>query len=229
MRRADRLFRIVQYLRGRRLTTAAQLAQWLQVSERTVYRDMRDLGLSGVPVEGEAGVGYQIGRGFDLPPIMFSFDEVEALVAGARMIQAWGGPALAESSRSAVAKIALALPEARRESVEDTRLFAPGFHVEAATGVALETARQAIVQKRKLRMVYEKPGGEAGERVVRPLGIYFWGAKWTLVAWCELRGDFRTFRIDRIGRAEALEEGFCEEPGRGLEDFLARINMPGGG
>src|SRR5271157_4077541 len=128
MRRADRLFQIVQYLRGRRLTTAAQLASRLSVSERTVYRDIRDLGLSGVPVEGEAGVGYRLSKGFDLPPIMFSFDEVEALVAGARMIQAWGGPALAASSRSAVAKIALALPPERRESVENTRLFAPQFH-----------------------------------------------------------------------------------------------------
>src|ERR1700683_1191198 len=100
MRRADRLFQIVQYLRGRRLTTAAQLARWLEISERTVYRDIRDLSLSGVPVEGEAGVGYRLSHGFDLPPIMFTLDEVEALVTGARMVEAWGGPALAVHARS---------------------------------------------------------------------------------------------------------------------------------
>src|SRR5580658_7583722 len=126
MRRADRLFQIVQYLRGRRLTTAAQLAGWLQVSERTVYRDIRDLSISGIPVEGEAGVGYRLRPGFDLPPIMFTLDEVEALVAGARVIETWGGPALGGHARSAISKIALALPAARREEIERTRLFAPG-------------------------------------------------------------------------------------------------------
>src|ERR1700722_16893337 len=108
VRRADRLFQIVQHLRGRRLTTAAQLAGWLQVSERTVYRDIRDLSLSGVPVEGEAGVGYRLSKGFDLPPIMFTLDEVEAMVAGARMIETWAGPVLGGHARSAIAKIALA-------------------------------------------------------------------------------------------------------------------------
>jgi predicted DNA-binding transcriptional regulator YafY len=129
MRRADRLFQIVQHLRGRRLTTAAQLAGWLEVSERTIYRDIRDLSISGVPVEGEAGVGYRLSPAFDLPPLMFTMDEVEALVAGARMVEAWGGPALGGHARSAVSKIALALPKSRREEIERTRLFAPVFHI----------------------------------------------------------------------------------------------------
>lgn len=226
MRRADRLFQIVQHLRSRRLTTASQLADWLEVSERTVYRDIRDLGLSGVPIEGEAGVGYRLSKGFDLPPIMFSFDEVEALVAGARMIQAWGGPALAASSRSAVAKIALALPPERRETVESTRLFAPQFHIEAQTGATLETARQAIVKRRKLRLIYAKTEEESQERLVHPFGLNFWGAKWTLVAWCELREDYRSFRIDRIVQAEITDDPFREEPGRNLEDFIARVSRP---
>src|SRR5438552_1244210 len=95
MRRADRLFAIVQYLRGRRLTTAAQLAQWLEVSERTIYRDVADLCALGVPIDGEAGVGYRIRAGFDLPPLMFTYDEIDALVIGARFVESWGGPALA--------------------------------------------------------------------------------------------------------------------------------------
>src|SRR5580693_4102637 len=154
MRRADRLFQIVHHLRARRLTTAAQLAGWLQVSERTVYRDIRDLVISGVPVEGEAGVGYRLRPGFDLPAIMFTMDEVEALVAGARMIETWGGPTLAGHARSAIAKIALALPAARREEIERTRLFAPGFLVPKDAVAGLETVRQAILQRRKLHIDY---------------------------------------------------------------------------
>jgi predicted DNA-binding transcriptional regulator YafY len=224
VRRADRLFQIVQYLRSRRLTTASQLAQWLEVSERTVYRDIRDLELSGVPVDGEAGVGYRLRKGFDLPPIMFTFDEVEALVAGVRMIEAWGGPALAASGRSAMAKIALALPPERRESVQSTRLFAPGFHVDSRVAAMLELTRQAVLQRRKMRLVYERLDGDKPvARLVRPFGLYFWGAKWTLTAWCELRNDYRTFRLDRIQTAETTEEEFREEPGRSLEEFLMRI------
>ena len=122
-----------------------------------------------------------------------------------------------------MSKIALALPPERRESVENTRLFAPQFHVDPNTGVLLEIARQAIVQRRKLRLSYEKPGEESSVRVVHPLGIYFWGAKWTLVAWCELRADYRTFRLDRIRGAEMTEETFREEQGRSLDEFIARM------
>ena len=224
MRRADRLFQIVQYLRGRRLTTAAQLAGWLSVSERTVYRDVRDLSLSGVPVEGEAGVGYRLSKGFDLPPIMFTMDEVQALVAGARMVEAWGGPALAVSSRSAIHKIAQALPASRRGDVEGTPLFAPGFHVRAGTGEQLEAVRQAILARRKIQLTYVDSREQASERVIRPLGLSFWGATWTIAAWCETRADFRNFRLDRIRRLQPLEETFEDQPGTRLEDFLAMVN-----
>src|SRR5437867_2624804 len=110
MRRADRLFQIVQFLRGRRLTTAAFLAGRLGVSLRTVYRDVRDLSLSGVPVEGEAGVGYRLRAGFDVPPLMFTLNEIEALAVGARMVEAWGGPVLADSARTAIEQIVAPLP-----------------------------------------------------------------------------------------------------------------------
>lgn len=220
MRRADRLFQIVQYLRGRRLTTAAQLAQWLQVSDRTVYRDIRDLSLSGVPVEGEAGVGYRLSKGFDIPPIMFNLDEVEAMVTGARMVEAWGGPALAAHARSALSKIALALPAARREEIARSRLFAPGFHIKPEAAASLETVRQAILQRRKLRAQYTDSGQRASQRTLRPLAVYFWGATWTLAAWCESRQDFRNFRLDRMGALEMLPEIFAETPGRSLEDFV---------
>ena len=143
---------------------------------------MRDLSLSGVPVEGEAGVGYRLSKGFDLPPIMFTFDEVEAMVTGARMVEAWGGPALAMHARSALAKIALALPPARREEIARSRLFAPGFHIRPEAAASLETARQAILQRRKLRVEYVDSTERASLRTIRPMAVYFWGTTWTLAA-----------------------------------------------
>jgi len=223
VRRADRLFQIVQYLRGRRLTTAAQLARWLEISERTVYRDIRDLSLSGVPVEGEAGVGYRLSHGFDLPPIMFSLDEVEALVTGARMVEAWAGAELASHARSAIAKIALALPKSRREEIERTRLFAPGFHVPKAVAAGLDTIRQGILRGRKLRFKYEDKEQQHSIRTVRPLAAAFWGGSWTVSAWCETRQDFRNFRLDRMREMALLEETFEEEPGKSLDDYLRRM------
>ena len=198
MRRADRLFQIVQHLRARRLTTAAQLAEWLEVTPRTIYRDVRDLLLSGVPIDGEAGVGYRLRPGYDLPPLMFTFDEVEALVAGARIVEAWGSPQLANAGRSALVKIANALPAGRRDEMEKTRLFAPGFRFDPAVGATLETIRQAIGHHRVLVLEYVDAKGANSNRSVRPLALYFWGSVWTLGAWCESRNDFRNFRLDRV-------------------------------
>jgi predicted DNA-binding transcriptional regulator YafY len=227
MRRADRLFQIVQHLRARRLTTAAQLAEWLSVSERTVYRDIRDLSLTGVPVEGEAGVGYRLSKDFEVPPIMFTLDEVEALATGARMVESWAGPVLAASARSALTKIALALPVPRRGDVEQTRLFAPRFHLDAGlkaqVGMQLETIRQAIQKKRKIDVQYKDAQERASRRLIWPMGLYFWGATWTLIGWCETRKDFRNFRVDRMSEIVTTDQAFREEAGRSLADFLAKI------
>ena len=226
MRRADRLFQIVQHLRGRRLTTAAQLAGWLEVSERTVYRDIRDLGISGVPVEGEAGVGYRLRPGFDLPAIMFTMDEVEALVAGARVMETWGGPALGRHARSAIAKIALALPAARREEIERTKLFAPGFLAPKDAAAGLETVRQAILQRHKLHIEYVDGANRASARTLVPLALNFWGTTWSVAAWCESREDFRVFRLDRIWSLQMGAEKFEEVAGRTLADFLESVSRP---
>src|SRR5262249_12144903 len=157
MRRADRLFQIVQHLRGRRLTTAAFLAGRLGVSLRTVYRDVRDLSLSGVPVEGGRGVGCRLPPGFDVPPLMFTLSEIEALAVGARMVEAWGGPVLAEGARSAIEKIVAALPADRRLAVEKTRLYAPSFHVDGQAMRQLEAVREAIGERRVLRLALRHP------------------------------------------------------------------------
>src|SRR5438309_460414 len=127
MRRADRLFQIVQHLRARRLTTAAQLAERLEVSERTIYRDVRDLSLSGIPIEGEAGVGYRVHPSFELTPLMFTTEEIEAVVAGLRMVGTFTGPELRRAADSALNKVALALPDERKKDIERPRLFAPAI------------------------------------------------------------------------------------------------------
>ncbi|MGH8807461.1 MAG: helix-turn-helix transcriptional regulator [Noviherbaspirillum sp.] len=219
MRRADRLFQIAQYLRGRRLTTAKQLADWLSVSERTIYRDIRDLSLSGVPVEGEAGVGYRIKAGYDLQPLMFSPDEIDALVIGMRMVQAWGGPQLAASGAAALAKITLALPKDKRAFVEATALFAPSFHIDPLHGERLEQIRQAISQRCKLQLDYTDAGGNASQRIIWPLALYFWGGTWSIAAWCEMRADFRNFRLDRV-RSLQTTDRYPDQDGRRLADFV---------
>lgn len=222
MRRADRLFQIAQYLRGRRLTTARQLADWLSVSERTIYRDVRDLSLSGVPVEGEAGVGYRIKAGFDLQPLMFSQNEIDALVIGMRMVQASGGPQLAASSVAALAKITLALPKEKRDFVEATPLFAPAFHIDPLHGQRLEHVRQAIGRRRRLQIDYIDAQEKATQRTIWPLALYFWGGTWLIAAWCELRADFRSFRLDRVSTLTDLDT-YPDQSGRRLPDFVRHV------
>ena len=148
MRRADRLFQLVQYLRGRRLTTAAQLAERLEVSIRTIYRDIRDLSLAGVPIEGEAGVGYRLRHDYELPPLSFDAIELEALALGARLAQSWAGPQLARAAELALAKIAQAMPTDKRIAMERSPLFAPRFG-EQGHDAMIDRLRAAIDAHRR--------------------------------------------------------------------------------
>ncbi len=230
MRRADRLFQIVQLIRGRRLTTAAFLAGRLEVSERTVYRDIADLQHQGVPIEGEAGLGYRLGSGFELPPLMFSQDEARALVAAARLAQSWVDPALGADIDAALGKILSVLPAAARAAAESLALYAPTIAMDEATRGHLGLLREALQTHRKLWLDYRDERGAPSERTVRPLGCFYWGKVWTLAAWCELREDFRTFRMDRIHDARMLDARFRDEAGRTLADLRRRIeaNCPEG-
>lgn len=220
MRRADRLFQIVQTIRGRRLTTAAFLADRLEVSQRSVYRDVAALQAQGVPIEGEAGVGYRMRRGFELPPMMFSSKEAQALVACVRIAQSRIDPALAANAEDALGKILGVLPAVERAAADALALHAPPVGPDAATRARIGTLREAIDARRKLRMDYLDQREMSSERVVRPLGCFFWGNVWTVATWCEMRGDFRNFRVDRIRALEVLDEGFRDEPGRTLRDLL---------
>ena len=226
MRRADRLFQLVQLIRGRRLSTAAFLARRLEVSERTVYRDVADLQHQGVPIEGEAGVGYRLGTGFELPPLMFTQDEAKSLVAAVRLAQAWLDPALAREAETALGKILSVLPAPVRAAAESLALYAPAASMSALTQQTqqtLQTAREAVHAKRKLQLDYRDLSGQLSQRVVRPLGCFFWGKVWTLAAWCESRQAFRSFRIDRIEQAVILEDRFRDEADKSLAQLLRQV------
>lgn len=223
MRRAERLFQLVQLIRGRRLTTAAFLAQRLEVSERTVYRDVADLQHQGVPIEGEAGVGYRLGAGFELPPLMFTQNEASALVAAARVAQSWVDPALARDIETGLGKILSVLPPAARVSAEALALYAPAMGLDDAIRAQLQPLREAVQARQKLRLSYRDASGDASDRTVRPLGCFYWGKVWTLSTWCELRNDFRGFRVDRMVTVATLDERFRDEPGKTLADMLRQL------
>jgi predicted DNA-binding transcriptional regulator YafY len=223
MRRADRLFQIAQHLRARRLTTAAQLAESLRVSERTIYRDVRDLSLSGIPIKGEAGVGYSVDRSFELTALMFTRDEVEAVVVGLRMVEAFGGPKLRAAAVPALNKVVLALPKNRRDEIERPQIYAPLSNAHRIIDGLIETMRAAIDDHAVLELTYLDKHGRESQRAVRPLALIFWGSAWTLAAWCELRQGFRNFRMDRIRASVRTGASFRQEQGKTLGDYLRLI------
>jgi predicted DNA-binding transcriptional regulator YafY len=224
MRRADRLFQIVRLLRVRGFLTGQALADELGVSKRTVYRDIRDLERSGVPIRGEAGVGYRLERGFELPPLTFNEAEIEALVLGARIAGAWGDGQRAPAAGTALQRLEAVLPEPLRRVVATTPLFAPDFHRRRELVAGLPIIREAIGGRRRLRFAYVRADGETSARTVRPFALYFWGKAWTLASWCETRGDYRSFRPDRMSEVVMLESTFDESDGPSLAGFLERTN-----
>jgi len=226
MRRADRLFQLVQLLRGRRLSTAAWLAERLAVSARTVYRDVADLQARGVPIEGEAGVGYRLQAGLDLPPLMFSRTEAQALVAAVRLVQLRLDPGLAHAAEAALGKILCVLPPAARVAAETVPVHAAPWDAAESLRAHLGMLREAIETRHKLRLQYRDAAERRSERLVRPLACFHWDSVWTLAAWCEHRGDFRNFRLDRIEGLRLEAERFRDEPGRTLADFQRAMEAP---
>lgn len=223
MRRADRLFQIVQILRCRRkATTALYLAQQLGVTERTIYRDMQDLGLSGVPILSEAGVGYVLQKGFDLPPLMFNADEITALTLGARIVENWTDEDLAKAARSALVKTQAVLPEQLKDRIEQQILFSPFRQITPLVDTNMAQLRVSADQRRKVSFTYVSLQDQVSSRTVWPLGLFYWGSVWTLGAWCELRNAFRSFRLDRISDLQLSDLHFEDVPGRNLESLVAQ-------
>lgn len=222
MRRADRLFEIIQILRRKPTVKAREISEALEISERTVYRDVRDLMATGVPIEGEPGIGYVLKAGYDLPPLMFKEQEIEALVLGARMVEAWTDAELAEAASNAITKIEAVIPERLRGYMASTALLSPAPEHMEPLSFDLADLRRAVRSLKKVRFRYKDILGRGSERTVRPLSLAFFGPVWLLAAWCELRTDFRTFRLDRIIGFLLTDERFKPERGKTLRDFLRR-------
>lgn len=190
------------------------------MSERTIYRDVADMTSRGIPIEGEAGVGYILRPGFDLPPLMFNENEVEALPLGMRIVQSWADPELAAAAATAIDKIAAVSPEALRRQFDLVRLWAPADHARQIITIDQAALRHAIRDRRKIRFIYRDTEGSTSERMVRPLIMAFYGPVWLLAAWCETRDDFRVFRIDLMSAFAVLDTTFETTPGQTAVDFL---------
>ena len=222
MRRADRLFQIVQGLHHERVVTARQLAEALAVSDRTIYRDIQDLSLSGVPITGEAGQGYKLMKGFRLSPLMFNEDELAALLLGARMVQTFTDNSLARAAQHAMEKIEHVIPDHLKSELARQEILVPAFTASPIYAEEFEILRGAIKLQLKVRFDYQREDLQQSQRTVRPLGLVYWGKIWTLIAWCELRDNFRNFRIDRMRNITGLRERYELIAGQTLQDFLAQ-------
>ncbi|GFE48531.1 transcriptional regulator [Roseobacter cerasinus] len=219
MRRTDRLFDIIQILRDGKLHRAQDIAAQLEVSTRTIYRDMDTLVASGVPVQGERGVGYMITEAISLPPLNLTVAELEALNLGMAIVAEAADPDLKAAALSLADKVDAVLPTQTIADADQWK-FAVYPFADAARGFThMPTIRAAIRAKQKLRLVYTSKDARVTTRTIRPLHMEYWGRVWTLTAWCELRDAFRVFRVDLIQTAEALPELFVDEPGKTIADY----------
>ncbi len=222
MRRADRLFDIIQTLRAApHPLTAAALAEKLEVTARTIYRDIAALQASRVPIEGAPGIGYVLRRGFDLPPLMFTADEIDAIAVGARHVRRLRDPKLQRAAESVLAKITAVVPENLRSYLRPPPFYVSAGSAPAVTGVDLAAVRDAIHAARKMAIAYVDEKGHQTARTIRPIAMAYYVDVTVIAAWCELRGDFRHFRADRIVSAQLLDEGFASESARLTAQWMA--------
>ena len=210
LRRADRLFDILRVLRvAKAPVTAASIADELEVTVRTVYRDIATLQARRVPIEGAAGVGYVLRRGFELPPLMFTEDEAEAIAVGVRMLARTGDPGLLKAAESVLSKVALVVPDPLRDYLSTTPVYVSKSGAPVPTQRDLPTTiRRAIRDTRKMRIAYEDEGGRRTARVIQPFAVAYYTEATLVCAWCELRSEIRHFRTDRVITAEVLDDRF---------------------
>ncbi|MFV2057129.1 MAG: helix-turn-helix transcriptional regulator, partial [Thiohalomonadales bacterium] len=198
------------------------LATALEVSVRTIYRDIQDLISSGVPIEGEAGIGYILRKGFDLPPLMFTKQELSALILGARLVNSCSDSKLAAAANQALTKIEVVLPDRLKLEENENYMFSPFSRISAEVSLILGDVRQAIEQRQKIFFDYTRSDENESSRTVWPLGLFFWGSVWTLAAWCELRQAFRNFRLDRMERI-VTQDSYPNKVGFTLTDYMRSI------
>lgn len=211
MRRAERLLRIIQILRRHRRPVKGQsIAEEVEVSLRTVYRDISDLVMDGVPIRGEAGIGYVLGEGYDVPPLMFNADELEAVMLGLRWVERRGDQDLSRAAQDTIAKIGAVLPQQLKPFLFDSGLLAPPAFHKTVDSVDVAALRQAVREQRKVLLVYRDEEDRMTERVIWPIGISYFDAQRLVIGWCELRNDFRSFRTDRMVQAKVMPEKYQE-------------------
>lgn len=210
LRRADRLFDILRVLRAAtRPVTAASIADELEVTVRTVYRDIATLQARRVPIEGAAGIGYVLRHGFDLPPLMFTEDEAEAIAVGVRMLARTGDPGLQKAAESVLSKVTLVVPDPLRDYLAAAPVYVSKSGAPVPERRDLPTTiRHAIRGGRKMRIAYQDEDGRETRRVIQPFAVAYYVEATLVCAWCELRNDIRHFRTDRVVSAEVLDEGF---------------------
>jgi predicted DNA-binding transcriptional regulator YafY len=219
MRRAERLFRLVNELRSRSVSRAEDLAAYFEISVRTVYRDIVHLQASGLPIEGEAGVGYILRPGFDLPAMTFTFEQLDALAIGLSFVEAAGDTSLSQGAREVRAKLQASLPEPEKRKLENAPMFAS--RRQGRADAKLKIVRLAIRETKVLRLIYADAEAVQSDRRVRPLAIWAFTEGWLFVGWCELRKDFRGFRLDRISMIEETGERFTDDPDKNLAYYLS--------
>jgi predicted DNA-binding transcriptional regulator YafY len=229
MRRADRLFQVIVLLGRGRVLTGSQIGERLGVSRRSVYRDIADLMASGVPIEGEAGVGFRMRSGYHVPPLMFTAEELQALVFGARLVQSCADDGLHEAAQALLAKVDAVLPASMRPTLENIGLLVPDFRVSVEVKRTLRALRQAVSSRKWVAFAYTQADGTQIEARVRALCLRYVGGTWTLGAWSEIEAAFRAFRVYRIDRLVVSESSFGIEPGRNLADYLAAAERLGAG
>ena len=227
MRRADRLFDIIQTLRAAKdPLTAAALAERLEVTVRTVYRDVATLQARRVPIEGEPGIGYVLRRGFELPPLMFTADEIDAIAVGVRLLRRIRDPGLQDAARSVLEKISTVLPEALKAGIVAPAILVSEGSAKQPDGIDLSDVRRAIRETRKMRIVYMDGDSRRTRRTIWPIALAYYVEVTVLGAWCELRSDFRHFRVERVRSSAVLEDRFSTDRGRLWERWLALQGGP---
>lgn len=226
MRRADRLIKIVHFLRRRRrAVTAKRIAEEFDICTRTVYRDIQDLVDSGTPITGEAGVGYIIDKQYYLPPVTFDPDELEAIGLGISMVRQWTDDKFAAKANSAFEKIQAVLPSNLQGELQQITTYSMPTSTAVPWTVSFSDLRECIRSRRKIKITYTDEARQNTARTLRPLALIFFSPVWLLTSWCEKRKDFRNFRLDRISAIDYCDEKFEDEADKNLKAFMKKKNI----
>ena len=225
MNRIDRLHAILTTLQSKRIVKAEELAKKFEVSNRTIYRDIRALEAGGVPIGAEAGVGYFIADGYHLPPVMFTKEEGRALLMAGKLMEKISDPAVSHSFQEALTKVRAVLDNEKKDELQglEERILVNPFPLTAPTQAnpILEQVKEALVQNRVIEMdYYSNYKGEHSRRQLEPIGLTFYQNHWHLIGFCRLRQDYRDFRVDRISKLQVLSERFKPFQHPSLKEYI---------